>query len=164
MSSPRRISLGSLEQYVLGSPRSCSSSLWWPRCACTPREPDQQRNSHCGDEAAHGHDDYRRSEHGTPGARTPQPREQDDAARVVAPQAFLEATKGVPAAPSGYIKECSCLPPLLTSQVLLRGNWRQSLHAQLPHVREVHWGTSGLLGLHWFKKAATLQTTRRVIR
>jgi hypothetical protein len=59
-----------------------------------------------------------------PGARTPQPREQDDAARVVAPQTILEATKGVPAAPSGYIKECSCLPPLLTSQALLRGNWR----------------------------------------
>jgi hypothetical protein len=75
-------------------------------------------------------------EHRPSGAGTPQPREQDDAARVVAPQAILEATKGVPAAPSGYIKECSCLPPLLTSQALLGGNWRSILHAQVAHVAE----------------------------
>jgi hypothetical protein len=68
----------------LGSPRSCSPSSWGPRSASAPREPDQQRNSHCGDNAAHDHVDYRRSEHRTPGARTPQPREQDDAARAVA--------------------------------------------------------------------------------
>ena len=83
----------------------------------------------------------------TPGQRTPRPREQDDAARVVAPQTIPEATKGVPAAPSGYIKECGCLPPRLTSQAYGEAIGNQSLHAQLAHVaerlRRAGWGVWG---------------------
>ena len=82
------------------------------------------------------------------GQERPSRAKQDDAARVVAPQTILEATKGVPAAPSGYIKECSCLPPLLTSQALLRGNWRSIAEHPARACCQASSAAGGVFGVH----------------